>query len=118
MLKRPAASAAPVAPAETSASASPLATAFAARTIEDSGCARAAAAGLASLAIDSGASMTSMPGPALPISAAGPNSSTRTPWRDGEVGALGDLRGTEVGAVGVDRDDRHRARSVELLATP
>ena len=81
MLKSPAASAAPVAPADTSASASPSATACAARTIEESRCERAAAAGLAALAIDSGASMTSMPGPALPISAAGPNSSTRTPCR-------------------------------------
>ena len=80
MLNSAAASAAPVEPPETSASASPLATACAARTIEDSGCARAAAAGLGSLAIDSGASITSIPGPAAPSSAAGPNSSTRTPW--------------------------------------
>ena len=36
----------------------------------------------------------------------------------GEVGALGHLRGTEVGAVGVDGDDRDGARRVWLLAAP
>ena len=46
-----------------------------------------------------------------PISAAGPNSSTRTPCAAAWSGARGDLGGSEVGAVGVDGDDRHgRAR--------
>ena len=53
-----AASAAPVEPPLTSASASPEATAATARTIDASGLRRTARAGSGSLAIDSGASMT------------------------------------------------------------
>src|SRR3954470_23958009 len=79
--KSPAARAAPVEPAETSASASPRATARAARTIEASGVERAARAGSAALAIETGASTTSMPSGTAPISAAGPNSVTGTPAR-------------------------------------
>ena len=93
MLKSPAASAAPVPPAHTSACARPSATARAACTIEASGFARAARAGSGLLAIDSGASTSSTPATevaisaggvsssasAAPSSARGPNSSTRAP---------------------------------------
>src|SRR3954452_823122 len=77
---RPAASAAPVEPPETSASARPAATALTAWTIDASGMVRAARTGSATLAIDTGASTTSTPsaGSTSPI---GPNSSTRTPSR-------------------------------------
>ena len=74
-----AASAAPVEPPLTSASASPAATAATARTIEDSGVRRTARAGSGSLAIETGASTTETPSGTGPISAAGPNRSTRTP---------------------------------------
>src|SRR3954468_15964624 len=77
----PAARAAPVEPALTSASASPAATARAAWTIEASGVDRAARAGSASLAIDTGASTTVTPSGTSPISSAGPKSRTRTPER-------------------------------------
>ena len=76
---RPAASAAPVEPAETSASASPAATARAARTIEASFVERAARAGSAALAIDTGASTTVTWSGTSPISAAGPKRMTGTP---------------------------------------
>jgi hypothetical protein len=78
-LKRPAANAAPVPPAQTSACARPSATARAACTIEACGIARTAAVGSGLLAIETGASTTSMPGAGAPIWPAGPNSSTRTP---------------------------------------
>jgi hypothetical protein len=74
----PAASAAPVEPPETSASARPSATARTAWTIEDSGVERTARAGSAAFAIETGASTTATPG-AGSISAAGPNTSTRSP---------------------------------------
>src|SRR4051812_15836227 len=79
MLKSAAASAGPVEPPETNASASPSATARAARTIEDSGAARTATTGSAAFAIDTGASTISTPSGASPISSAGPNRRTRTP---------------------------------------
>src|SRR3954447_13461147 len=77
---RPAGSAAPVEPPETSASARPAATALTAWTIDASGMVRAARTGSATLAIDTGASTTSTTsaGSTSPI---GPNSSTRTPSR-------------------------------------
>src|SRR5271165_3101872 len=78
-LKAPAASAAPVPPAHTSACALPSATALAACTIEASGVARAAPTGSALLAIDTGASTTSTPAGRLPSCPAGPNRITRTP---------------------------------------
>src|SRR3954447_14405101 len=73
-----AASAAPVEPPLTSASASPSATARTARTIEESGLPRTARAGSGSLAIETGASTTSTPGTS-PSSAAGPYRITRIP---------------------------------------
>src|SRR6185437_5694184 len=79
MLKVPAASAAPVPPAQTNACARPSATAFVARTIEASRVVRAAATGSAVLAIEIGASTTSTPGAGAPRSSAGPNRSTRAP---------------------------------------
>ncbi len=79
MLNVPAASAAPVPPAHTSACARPSATARAAITIDASGVARAALAGSAAFAIDTGASTTSTPAGGSPSSAAGPNRSTRAP---------------------------------------
>src|SRR6266516_4267943 len=79
MLNTPAATAAPVDPPETSASASPAATALTARTIEASGVERAASAGSAALAMETGASTTFTPAGAAPISAAGPKRSARVP---------------------------------------
>ncbi len=76
MLNRPAASAEPVEPPDTSACASPLATALAARTIDASGVERTACAGSDAFAIETGASITVTPGPTSPISPAGPYSST------------------------------------------
>ena len=61
MLNRPAASAAPVEPPDTSASARPSATARAACTIEASGVERTARAGSGALAIETGASTTVTP---------------------------------------------------------
>ena len=78
---RPAASAAPVEPPETSASARPSATACTACTIEAFGVERTARAGSPAFAIETGASTTSSPG-AGSISAAGPKTSTRIPPRD------------------------------------
>ena len=79
MLNSPAASAAPVPPAHTSAWARPAATALAAWTIDASGVDRAARTGSALFAIDTGASMTSTSGGISPSSPAGPNSSTLAP---------------------------------------
>ena len=79
MLKIPAASAAPVPPAHTSASARPSATARAALTIEASGVVRAAFTGSGAFAIETGESSTSTPAGSAPRLSAGPNSSTRTP---------------------------------------
>ncbi len=83
MLNSPAASAAPVPPAQTSACARPSATARAACTIEASGVARAARAGSPLLAIETGASISSTPSGssagAIPSSETGPNSNTRAP---------------------------------------
>src|SRR6185312_3485198 len=80
MLKVPAARAAPVPPAQTSACALPSATALVASTIDASRVVRAAATGSAALAIETGASTTSTPAGGSPSSAAGPNRSTRAPW--------------------------------------
>src|ERR1039458_4195471 len=79
MLNEPAARAAPVPPAQTSACARPSATARAAWTIDASGVVRAAFTGSSALAIDTGASTTSTPVGSSPSSAAGPNRSTRSP---------------------------------------
>src|SRR3954447_1241603 len=76
---RPAASAAPVEPAETNASASPAATARAAWTIEASGVERAARAGSGALAIETGASTTRTCPGTSPISSAGPKRIAGTP---------------------------------------
>src|SRR5579872_3420057 len=78
-LKIPAASAAPVPPAQTSACALPVATARAACTIEAEGVLRAAITGSAAFAIETGASTSSTPAGSSPSCAAGPNSSTRAP---------------------------------------
>src|SRR5271170_2564634 len=78
-LNDPAASAAPVPPAHTSACALPSATARAACTIEASRVVRAAPTGSGLLAIDTGASTTSTPAGTSPSSCAGPNRITRTP---------------------------------------
>ena len=79
MLNEPAASAAPVPPAHTSACALPSATALAACMIEASGFARAALAGSELLAIDAGASTTSTSAGSSPSSREGPNRITRAP---------------------------------------
>src|SRR5271157_5591248 len=79
MLNVPAASAAPVPPAHTSACALPAATALAACTIDACGVVRAALAGSALLAIDTGASTISTHSPGSPSCSAGPNRITRTP---------------------------------------
>src|SRR4051812_40567851 len=79
MLNRPAASAAPVVPPATNASQSPAATARAACTIEASGVWRTALTGSGALAIDTGASTTSMPSATAPISAAEPKRTGVTP---------------------------------------
>ena len=111
MLNRPAASAAPVPPAQTSACARPSATARAACTIEASGLARTALAGSALLAIETGASTISTPGGGLAqLGGRAEQDHARAP-RGGERGAGGDLGRTEVGAVAVDRDDRAVGRS-------
>src|SRR5271169_2267479 len=78
-LNDPAARAAPVPPAHTSACALPSATARAACTIEASLVVRAALTGSGLLAIDTGASTTSTPAGTSPSSCAGPNRITRTP---------------------------------------
>src|ERR1700730_13318869 len=78
-LNRPAASAEPVEPPETSACARPSATALAACTIDASGVDRTANAGSVAFAIETGASTTSTPSATEPISSAGPNSSTPIP---------------------------------------
>ncbi len=110
MLNRPAASAAPVPPAHTSACARPSATARAACTIEASGCARAARAGSGLLAIDTGASMTSTPaGCSLDLRGGAEQQHARPPLRR-ERRARRDLCRSEVGAVGVDRDDHRLTR--------
>src|SRR4051794_41010069 len=79
MLNRPAASAAPVVPPATNASQSPAATALAACTIDASGVWRTALTGSGALAIDTGASTTSMPSATSPIWSAGPNRTGVTP---------------------------------------
>src|SRR5271154_6185517 len=78
-LNSPAASAAPVPPAHTSACALPSATATAACTIDASGLARAALTGSELLAIDTGASTTSTSPGTSPSCSAGPNRITRAP---------------------------------------
>src|SRR5437588_6712670 len=79
MLNSPAASAAPVPPAHTSACAAPDATARAACTIEASGLLRAASAGSELLAIETGASTISSVSEGSPSCARGPNRITRAP---------------------------------------
>ena len=111
MWKSPAASAAPVEPPDTSASARPVGDRLEACTIEASGVERTASAGSGALAIETGASTTSTPPGVGPIAPAGPNSSTRTPCCGGERRTGRDLGRSEVGAVRVhgDRDRRSRA---------
>src|SRR5207248_779521 len=82
MLNTPAATAAPVAPPHTRASASPAPTARAARTIDASGVERTAATGSGALAIETGASTTRTPSGTSPSSAAGPPAAAwGRPWR-------------------------------------
>ena len=108
-LNRPAASAEPVEPPETSAWARPSATALAAWTIDASGVERTANAGSAALAIETGASITSTPAGTAPISAAGPNRSTPMPCAAARRGARGDLAGTEIGPARIHGDRDHGA---------
>ena len=107
MLKSPAASAAPVPPAHTSACARPSATARAACTIEASGVARAARAGSALLAIETGASITSTPPAAGLDLQLGRGTEQQHPHAlfRRQRRARGYLGRPEVGAVRVDRDD-------------
>ena len=79
MLNSAAASAGPVEPPLTKASASPAATARVARTIDASGFARLARTGSGALAMETGASTTSIPSATSPNCSAGPKSTTRTP---------------------------------------
>ena len=111
MLKSPAASAAPVPPAQTSACARPSATARAACTIEASGVARAARTGSGLLAIETGASTTSTPAGSAPSCCGGAEQQHARALRRGERRARGDLSRPEVGAVGVDRDDDRSRRA-------
>ena len=107
-VQRPATSAAPVEPLQTSAWARPSATARAACDDRGlGGAAHRAARGRGSLAIETGASTISIPPPASPSSPAGPNSRISTPCCRGDPRPCGDLSRSEIGAVGVDRDDRH-----------
>src|ERR1700728_3654472 len=78
-LNRPAASAEPVDPPDTSACALPSATALAACTIEAVGVDLTAYAGLVDLAIDTAATTSSTPSATVAIREASANSSTRTP---------------------------------------
>ena len=110
MLKSAAASAAPVEPPDTSASASPAATACAARTIEDSGL-RARGGGRVGLLGDRQRGVDDLdPGPGGAELGGGTEQQDADALGGGDVRALGDLGGTEVGAVGVDGDDRHVMR--------
>src|SRR5436305_8740467 len=93
MLNTPAATAAPVAPPHTRASASPAPTARAARTIDASGVERTAATGSGALAIETGASTTRTPSGTSPSSAAGANSSTRVPRPAAMAAAAATSRG-------------------------
>ena len=100
-----AASAAPVEPPETSASASPGGDRR--DGLHDRGLRasrRTARAGSAALAIETGASTTSTPSGTAPISAAGPEQEHADAARGGAGGAARDLSGAVVGPVGVDRD--------------
>ena len=97
-----AASAAPVEPPETSASASPATIAATACTIEASFSRRTARAGSGSLAIDTGASTTRTCSGTGPISPAGPNRITDDAPDLG--GTARDLSGTAIGPVDVNRD--------------
>ena len=98
---RPAASIAPVFPAETTASARPSATARTAATSEESGFARTASAGFSAMSIASGASTSSSP----PVSSpAGPKSVDVDPVGGRLERAGDDLAGSAVPAQRVDRD--------------
>src|SRR5947208_1198000 len=88
MLNVPAASAAPVPPAPTSACARPSATALAACTIDASGVLRTAPTGSVDLAIATGASTISTPSGAGPSSSAAPTSILGAPLRGAAVGLL------------------------------
>ncbi len=99
MLNVPAASAAPVEPAHTSACALPSATARVACTIEACGVERTAATGSAAFAIDTGASTTAHPRPLLAELACGAEQQHLRAARGRDRGPSGDLGGTQVGAV-------------------
>ena len=77
-------------------------------TIEASGVPRTARTGSGSLAIEIGASTISTPPPGSAQLAGRPEQHTPTPCCGGDPRARGNLSRSEIGAVGVDRDDRHR----------
>ena len=110
MWKSPAASAVPVEPAATSASASPAATARAARTIEESGSWRVAATASAAFAIDTGESTISTPGGRAEL-VGGPEEQDAHALRGRDRGAGSDLGWAEISAVGVDGDRDGHSRS-------
>ena len=110
MLNVPAATAAPVAPAHTSACARP--SRDRPRGLHDRGLGRRRAAlhGVRGLGDRDAARRRSRRRPAAHRArTAGPNSSTRAPCAGGDRRARGHLRGPEVGAVAVDRDHRRAA---------
>ena len=86
---------------------------------------RTARTGSGSLAIEIGASTISTPPPGSAELRRGAEQEHAHPLRRGEARAGGDLSRSEIGAVGVDRDDRHalsgrdrgRARAERHLAT-
>ena len=109
------ASAAPVEPPDTSASASPAATAATACTIEDSGVRRTARAGSGSLAIETGASTTETPSATGPICGRGTEQDHADAARGSASSPASDFSGALVGPVDVYRDsdwisDRDRGR--------
>ena len=101
MWNRPAASIAPVFPAETTASASPSPTARQAATSELSGFARTASTGFSCIAITSGASTSSRPCVSRP---AGPKRIGSICVGGGLERAGDDLVGAAIAAHGVDGD--------------
>ena len=98
------ASAAPVEPPLTSASASPAATAATARTIEASGVRRTARAGSGSLAIETGASTTVTPSAHRPDRRRGPEQDHADATRGSASSPASDLSGALIGPVDVYRD--------------
>ncbi len=116
-LNSPAASAAPVPPAHTSACALPSATARAACTIEASGVLRTALTGSALFAIETGASTTSTPRGnrrGLQLRRR-PEQQHPRALRRGQRGAGGDLGRAQVGAVAIDRHDRRAHRRLLVV---